>query len=214
MQTFITRVEDFALSAADLDSARLERQIHAARDIIDILKSGKLTDDTHPVLGMWADYIPALQAYGHACLDEWKSRGEKWTARHNFGGKPHRWQYPWWSDCAEVYNSHRSRLNHKWMIDSLRSALPPFGWLNFRSQYCAWLPEKFSQFEPEHREKLRCIMQKRGLESRYPTVKFFTNVGCDCYYIWPQREQGKYRVFMSGTWYDWFPGNPIPEYCW
>lgn len=213
MQTFLTRMEDYALSAADLDSVRLNKQISETKQIINAIQGGESAAwSRHPVVDMWFDYVPALQAYGQACLEEWRSRGGKGHATHNFGTHT-RWQYPWWSDCDAVYQSHRSRLNHKGMVDALRSALPRGHWPTFRALYCTRLPKTWNQFKPRDRYELENILHKLNMS---PTIDPHYKFRCcsDYMYIWPCREHGKFKVLINEVWTEWAVGCPLVEYPW
>lgn len=74
MQTFLPD-PDFAASAAVLDDARLGKQ---RVETLQVLRALVLDDygwSHHPAVLMWRGRVPALVAYGLACVQEWVRRG-------------------------------------------------------------------------------------------------------------------------------------------
>jgi hypothetical protein len=74
VQTFLPD-PDFARSAAVLDDARLGKQ---RVETLQVLRALVLDDygwRHHPAVLMWRGRVPALVAYGLACVDEWVRRG-------------------------------------------------------------------------------------------------------------------------------------------
>ena len=80
MQTFLP-YRGVARSAAVLDTARLGKQ---RVETLQVLRALVLPDygwQRHPAVLMWRGRVPALVAYGLACVDEWTAQGRADTTR-------------------------------------------------------------------------------------------------------------------------------------
>ena len=123
MQTFLPYADPRA-SAAVLDDRRLGKQRVETFQVLRALTWPQYGWKNHPVTKMWRGFVPALVAYGLACVDEWRARGRAdatrdalveftggvepdWDALHRWGEVP-----PWIGDEA-LHLSHRSSLLRK-----------------------------------------------------------------------------------------------------
>lgn len=119
VQTFVPYT-NMRVSAAALDSKRLNKQLLEGRQIYGILSSGKTVGAwvNHPAVKMWRNYDNALFAYLEEVKNECVLRGIKtdknWTAIVEM----HEWNWnrgdsiilpPWWGD-DRVHLSHRQNL--------------------------------------------------------------------------------------------------------
>lgn len=73
MQTFLP-YEDFAKSAAALDTVRLNKQLVEVQQIIKAIHDPSYGWQNHPAVNMWRDHIYDLCHYGLACYREWQKR--------------------------------------------------------------------------------------------------------------------------------------------
>ncbi len=123
MQTFLPYADPRA-SAAVLDDRRLGKQRVETFQVLRALTWPTYGWKHHPVVRMWRGFVPALVAYGLACVDEWVARGHAdatraalfkftggvepdWDELHDAGSVP-----PWVGDDA-LHLSHRSALVRK-----------------------------------------------------------------------------------------------------
>ncbi len=123
MQTFLP-YPDPRRSAAALDDRRLGKQRVETFQVLRALTWPTYGWKHHPVTRMWRGFLPALVAYGLACVDEWEARGRSdatraalleftggvvpdWDVLHDRGEVP-----PWVGDEA-LHLSHRSSLVRK-----------------------------------------------------------------------------------------------------
>lgn len=112
MQTFLP-YPDFVVSARCLDYRRLGKQRLEAKQLINIIESGRTTGGwaNHPACRMWRGYLDALCAYYNACIDEWVRRGYNNTMPREevvLG-----YEYPPWFGDEAFHASHRSNLLRK-----------------------------------------------------------------------------------------------------
>ena len=120
MQTFLPYADPRA-SAACLDDRRLGKQRVETFQVLRAITWPTYGWKHHPAVRMWRGFVPALVAYGLACVDEWAARGHAdstraalleftggaepdWDELHDTGGLP-----PWVGDEA-FHLSHRSAL--------------------------------------------------------------------------------------------------------
>ena len=120
MQTFLPYADPRA-SAASLDDRRLGKQRVETFQVLRAITWPTYGWKHHPAVRMWRGFVPALVAYGLACVDEWAARGHAdstraalleftggsepdWDELHDTGGLP-----PWVGDEA-FHLSHRSAL--------------------------------------------------------------------------------------------------------
>lgn len=206
MQTFITH-DYYAATAMQLDRARLNKQITETKQLISAITGTKTGYANHPAALMWKDYLPALHTYGCAMLQEWRNRGGQ---GHTTGFIMYkRWQTPWWSDNLDVQLTHRSRLNHKGIVDSLRSAFGRGHWLAFRQLYCPSLPKTWNEFKPADRNHLAGLLEELQMpRCREPYYNY--DISPDHSYIWPCREPGRFKTLAGKEWREWTPGDPLP----
>jgi hypothetical protein len=123
VQTFLPYADPRA-SAACLDDRRLGKQRVETFQVLRAITWPTYGWKHHPVTRMWRGFVPALVAYGLACVDEWAARGHAdatraalleftagvepdWDELHDTGGLP-----PWIGDEA-FHLSHRSALVQK-----------------------------------------------------------------------------------------------------
>lgn len=123
MQTFLPYANPRA-SAAALDDLRLGKQRVETFQVLRALTWAQYGWRNHPVVRMWRGFVPALVAYGLACVDEWRARGRAdataaslleftgglapdWDELHDRGEVP-----PWIGDEA-LHLSHQSSLLRK-----------------------------------------------------------------------------------------------------
>ena len=123
MQTFLPYADPRA-SAACLDDRRLGKQRVETFQVLRAITWPTYGWKHHPVTRMWRGFVPALVAYGLACVDEWAARGHAdatraalleftagvepdWDELHDTGALP-----PWVGDEA-FHLSHRSALVQK-----------------------------------------------------------------------------------------------------
>lgn len=123
MQTFLPYANP-RTSAAALDDRRLGKQRVETFQVLRALTWPEYGWKNHPVTRMWRGFVPALVAYGLACVDEWRARGRAdatraalveftggvepdWDELHDRGEVP-----PWVGDEA-LHLSHRSSLVRK-----------------------------------------------------------------------------------------------------
>lgn len=123
MQTFLPYPDPRA-SAAVLDDRRLGKQRVETFQVLRAITWPTYGWKHHPVTRMWRGFVPALVAYGIACVDEWAARGHAdatraalleftggvepdWDELHDRGALP-----PWVGDEA-FHLSHRSALVQK-----------------------------------------------------------------------------------------------------
>ena len=123
MQTFLPYADPRA-SAACLDDRRLGKQRVETFQVLRAITWPTYGWKHHPVTRMWRGFVPALVAYGLACVDEWAARGHAdatraalleftagvepgWDELHDTGELP-----PWIGDEA-FHLSHRSALVQK-----------------------------------------------------------------------------------------------------
>ena len=123
MQTFLP-YPDPRRSAEALDDRRLGKQRVETFQVLRALTWPTYGWKHHPVTRMWRGFVPALVAYGLACVDEWEARGRAdatrsalleftggvvpdWDVLHDRGEVP-----PWVGDEA-LHLSHRSSLVRK-----------------------------------------------------------------------------------------------------
>jgi hypothetical protein len=123
MQTFLPYANP-RTSAAALDDRRLGKQRVETFQVLRALTWPEYGWKNHPVTRMWRGFVPALVAYGLACVDEWRARGRAdatraalvefaggaepdWDVLHDRGEVP-----PWVGDEA-LHLSHRSSLVRK-----------------------------------------------------------------------------------------------------
>lgn len=123
MQTFLP-YPDPRRSAEALDDRRLGKQRVETFQVLRALTWPTYGWKHHPVTRMWRGFVPALVAYGLACIDEWEARGRAdatrsalleftggvvpdWDVLHDRGEVP-----PWVGDEA-LHLSHRSSLVRK-----------------------------------------------------------------------------------------------------
>lgn len=121
MQTYLP-YPDFQQSAAALDTARLGKQRVEALQILRALVIPGYGRQSHPAIGMWMGYVPALTMYGLAMADEWIARGNPDNTRDSikeFAPQAAHPAYadkipmpPWLGD-PDFHMSHRSRLLQK-----------------------------------------------------------------------------------------------------
>ena len=74
MQTFLPYADPRA-SAACLDDRRLGKQRVETFQVLRAITWPTYGWKHHPVTRMWRGFVPALVAYGLACVDEWAARG-------------------------------------------------------------------------------------------------------------------------------------------
>ena len=123
MQTFLP-YPDPRRSAKVLDDRRLGKQRVETFQVLRALTWPTYGWKHHPVTRMWRGFVPALVAYGLACVDEWVARGRAdatraallefsggtapdWDVLHDRGAVP-----PWVGDEG-LHLSHRSSLVRK-----------------------------------------------------------------------------------------------------
>lgn len=123
MQTFLPYADPRA-SAAVLDDRRLGKQRVETFQVLRAITWPAYGWKNHPAVRMWRGFVPALVAYGLACIDEWAARGRAdatraglleftggaqphWDELHDLGALP-----PWVGDEA-FHLSHRSALVRK-----------------------------------------------------------------------------------------------------
>jgi hypothetical protein len=123
VQTFLPYADPRA-SAAALDDRRLGKQRVETYQVLRAITWPTYGWKHHPAVRMWRGFVPALVAYGLACLDEWAARGHAdgtrtgllefsggrepdWDDLHDLGAVP-----PWVGDEA-FHLSHRSALVRK-----------------------------------------------------------------------------------------------------
>lgn len=122
MQTFVP-FANTALSAAALDSKRLNKQLLEGRQIYQILAQNKRTGGwvNHPAVKMWRNYDTGLYYYLRVIKDECVRRGiqteKNWTAiedmhEHNWHRGDNVVMPPWWGD-NRVHESHKYNLHQK-----------------------------------------------------------------------------------------------------
>jgi hypothetical protein len=123
VQTFLPYANPRA-SAAVLDDRRLGKQRVETFQVLRALTWPKYGWKHHPVTRMWRGFVPALVAYGLACIDEWRARGRADATREALlefsGGTEPDWDVlhargevpPWVGDEA-LHLSHRSALVRK-----------------------------------------------------------------------------------------------------
>lgn len=122
MQTFVP-FANLNMSAAVLDSKRLNKQLLEGRQIYQILAENRRTGGwvNHPAVKMWRNYDMGLYAYLTAIRDECDKRGiqteKNWTAietmhEANWHRGDNIVMPPWWND-DRVHISHRQNLHDK-----------------------------------------------------------------------------------------------------
>jgi len=124
VQTFLPD-PDFARSAAVLDDARLGKQ---RVETLQVLRALVLDDygwSHHPAVLMWRGRVPALVAYGLACVQEWVGRGHADTTAAQIAefapqvvGRPQveleaEGLAPSWLHDDALHASHRAALLRK-----------------------------------------------------------------------------------------------------
>ena len=123
MQTFLPYADPRA-SAAVLDERRLGKQRVETFQVLRALTWPQYGWKHHPVVRMWRGFVPALVAYGLACVDEWAARGRADATRTALlefsGGVEPDWddlhargQIPPWVGDEALHLSHRSALVRK-----------------------------------------------------------------------------------------------------
>lgn len=103
---------DFAISATWLDNKRLWKQILEATQIVDVLTNGGKSWRNHPATLMWEGYLPSLQFYINAHIDEWARRGKNNNSRAKYQIREPI-IYPWWMYSPIIYYSYRANLLRK-----------------------------------------------------------------------------------------------------
>lgn len=122
MQTFVP-YPNVVLSAASLDSKRLNKQLLEGRQIYQILAENRTKGGwvRHPAVLMWKNYDTGLYSYLAAIRDECNKRGIKWeknwdaiqTLHDNNWHRGDKVVMPaWWKD-ERVHLSHRQNLYAK-----------------------------------------------------------------------------------------------------
>ena len=124
MQTFLP-YRAFSRSAAVLDTARLGKQ---RVETLQVLRALTLPDygwQRHPVVVMWHGRVPALVAYGLACVEAWTAQGRADTTAAQIAefapevvGVPQdelaqAGMLPRWLGKRALHLSHRSALVRK-----------------------------------------------------------------------------------------------------
>jgi hypothetical protein len=123
MQTFLP-YPDPRRSAEALDDRRLGKQRVETFQVLRALTWPTYGWKHHPVTRMWRGFVPALVAYGLACVDEWEARGRADATRAALleftgGGVPdwdvlrERGEVPPWVGDEALHLSHRSSLVRK-----------------------------------------------------------------------------------------------------
>jgi hypothetical protein len=80
VQTFLP-YSDFARTAAALDPARLGKQRVEALQVLRAIELPDYGWRHHPAVTMWHGRVPALVAYGLACVDAWTASGRADSTR-------------------------------------------------------------------------------------------------------------------------------------
>ena len=123
MQTFLP-YPGFRASAAVLDDKRLGKQRVEVFQILRALTWPTYAWKNHPATVMWRGCVPALVAYGLACIDEWEARGRADSTRQALlefsGGRVPSYDVlrdsgglPPWLGWDAVHASHQSALVRK-----------------------------------------------------------------------------------------------------
>lgn len=120
MQTFLT-YKSFSATAADLDNARLNKQLLEGRQILAALAGKTKGWVNHPATKMWAGAEITLFSYLYSMMLEMDSRGIAWeknwsaigTLIQEFPSSP---APDWYSDPVSldrIITSHRASLYNK-----------------------------------------------------------------------------------------------------
>jgi Pyrimidine dimer DNA glycosylase len=111
MQTFLP-YEDFARSAACLDTRRLGKQRLEASQILRVLEDPTRRGwRRHPAVAMWRGYEDALRLYLNTVIQEWMGRGFRNSMPLALA--PVAPQLPPWLGDAAFHAAHRSNLLRK-----------------------------------------------------------------------------------------------------
>lgn len=202
MQTFMP-ADTFHGCAMLLDKPRLNKQITECKQLINALTGESAGYANHPATLMWKDNVEALKHYGRVMLTEWRLRGGKGHDKTNFDSTGDYLKPWWWGDESIIY-THQSRLNHKWLVDELRKAIPRGEWPLFRQLYCKHLPKTWNEFCSNHRIELTCLLLSLDMPPQKPFHKF--PVPSDLHYIWPT-EPGKFKTKRGKHFVEWRPGD-------
>ena len=117
MQTFLP-YKNFRKTASVLDDKRLFKQLVEARQIINLITTGKTKSGrkyrgflNHPARFMWEGHSNALKSYANEMLFEIKRRGKVQTKMRplNFA----KVTYPKWLGSYKFHSSHRAALLKK-----------------------------------------------------------------------------------------------------
>ena len=204
MQTFAPE-GTFEACARVLDKPRLNKQITEVKQILKARTGRSRAYVNHPATRMWWDNVAALRAYGRAMLAEWRERGGKGHLDTEFDSDLP-WRAPWWWGGTSIMLTHQSRLNHKWLVDELRKAIPRGHWPLFRQLYCQDLPKNWNEFSSRDRIDLTNILMDLGMPPDKPHYQY--PVADNLHYIWPT-EPGKYKIKRGKTFVEWRPGDPL-----
>ena len=117
MQTFLPH-KNFQKTAEVLDNRRLFKQLVEARQLINLITTGKTKSGrkyrgftNHPARFMWQGCSDALKSYANEILAEVKKRGKvKTKMRPLRVGKI---KYPSWLGNKKFHSSHRAALLKK-----------------------------------------------------------------------------------------------------
>lgn len=117
MQTFLP-YKSFKRTAQSLDDKRLFKQLVEARQILNIITTGKTKSGRkyrgfthHPARFMWDGYPDALKEYANEMLFEIKKRGKIKTPMRPL--RLGRVVYPKWLGNKKFHSAHRSALLEK-----------------------------------------------------------------------------------------------------
>lgn len=117
MQTFLP-YKNFQRTAQCLDDKRLFKQLVEARQIINIITTGKTKSGrkyrgfvNHPAKFMWEKYPDALKEYANEMLGEIRKRGKVKTKMRLLKNK--KTDYPKWLGNSKFHSSHRAALLKK-----------------------------------------------------------------------------------------------------
>ena len=136
MNTFIP-YRDFCQVARCLDDKRLFKQAVEAKQIIDILTTGKtksgsdypLSMKHHPIVFAWTGYVPTLKRYFDWMLFEIDIR-KKWKTKLDFYDDETVGKLPHWltDEVCEMYQAHLYRKDSIYYKNFSVDPTIPFNW--------------------------------------------------------------------------------------
>lgn len=191
MQVFVPSSHSFSDCVRVLDNKRLFKQMLEVSQLLDAMAdrptlSGKPRTGwkNHPAYLAWKYNMPALAAYGMACVEECRNRDLKTETLGPRIAANYTQDYAlpaWWGD-EQVHASHRARLLTKNYDFYSQWGWPEAKWSNLTEcdyQWPIWLPGSATDYRLEIRKSKQTPAQREQLSTTADHIRSVQNRHCE-----------------------------------